>query len=781
MKLTILLLSAIAWNASAASVYRVAVGNSSSYTDSNGKVWVADVSTCTGTAFSTANVIAGTDDDTLYQQGRYGTLRVGCTLPLTVGVYNVTFLFAETRGATAGQRVMNISINGQRVVSFYDIYTAAGGANTAISRTVVSIAQLSTSMQITVDRFIGDVQLNAIEVTSAGTQTTNVKDYGAVGDGVSDDTASIQSAIDRTCAAGGGIVFVPYGTYLLNTAVVSTDTRMFYNLQLCDNLWLRGEPGTKLLQGAGGRHAEVGGAGFAKNTVVSSNTRFNQITWKDNTLNGGWYGTGAVAAGDTSITTTVHADAGNFAAGDYIYIRKDTTTDQMPAELAIVRSANATSGVVTFDHPVMWAMATPSVANVTSLVTKNINISDITIQGSLPLSLTEVVDLQLTNVTLITDTTLGGVEIMKPLDANTIRGAVVDHLVVKVVPGGALSSLELFQRQSSDIIIRNSEIYALSVGFGEYAARIRMENNRFNLVSTASLTEGILIMGKDVLFARNRVDSYGLAAAGAGLIVDYTGAGGEEGNYGQVRIIDNTITLNTAAVGSGTAAILAKGNDMLVQNNDISTTIGSFYARCMLIEGTNAPDMRILGNRFRTKASDDCLVINPGGTTDSIVVADNYLAGSSGTGLLWTNPGSPRSGPGHSVTNNIITGYTTASNLSATAHPDSRQYNNPGIVDIIPNCSSAASPAVCGNKPSGSVVVADAATTVVVNTTAVTANSQILLTPDQSLGTKLGVTCNTTYTTAVVSARTAGTSFTITISADPAGANPVCLSYQIVN
>lgn len=100
------------------------------------------------------------------------------------------------------------------------------------------------------------------------------------------------------------------------------------------------------------------------------------------------------------------------------------------------------------------------------------------------------------------------------------------------------------------------------------------------------------------------------------------------------------------------------------------------------------------------------------------------------------------------------------------------------------NCSSSAAPAVCGSAASGSVVVAAAGTTVTVNTTAVTANSQILLTRDNSLGTKLSVTCNTQSSlvlgTPYVSARTAATSFTITIDVGPT-TDPMCISYTIVN
>ncbi len=41
-----------------------------------------------------------------------------------------------------------------------------------------------------------------------------VTDYGAIGDGTKDNTASIQKTIDTAKAAGGGIVEIPAGTYL---------------------------------------------------------------------------------------------------------------------------------------------------------------------------------------------------------------------------------------------------------------------------------------------------------------------------------------------------------------------------------------------------------------------------------------------------------------------------------------------------------------------------------------------------------------------------------------
>lgn len=96
------------------------------------------------------------------------------------------------------------------------------------------------------------------------------------------------------------------------------------------------------------------------------------------------------------------------------------------------------------------------------------------------------------------------------------------------------------------------------------------------------------------------------------------------------------------------------------------------------------------------------------------------------------------------------------------------------------NCSSTASPAVCGSAAAGSVTVDATATTKTVNTTAVTADSQIMLTVDSSLGSRLGVTCNTTIPVYSVSARTAGTSFVITVTVAPL-TNPACFNYLIVN
>ena len=55
----------------------------------------------------------------------------------------------------------------------------------------------------------------------------NIKDYGAIGDGVTDDTAAIQAAL-TSLSSSGGSVFIPSGTYLVSSNLeVYSNTTIF--------------------------------------------------------------------------------------------------------------------------------------------------------------------------------------------------------------------------------------------------------------------------------------------------------------------------------------------------------------------------------------------------------------------------------------------------------------------------------------------------------------------------------------------------------------------------
>lgn len=77
---------------------------------------------------------------------------------------------------------------------------------------------------------------------SAENLAVNVRELGAVGDGVAKDTAAFQRALDRCSAAGGGEVHVPAGDYLIapielrsrTTLVLEKDARLLGSPDIAD-------------------------------------------------------------------------------------------------------------------------------------------------------------------------------------------------------------------------------------------------------------------------------------------------------------------------------------------------------------------------------------------------------------------------------------------------------------------------------------------------------------------------------------------------------------------
>jgi hypothetical protein len=85
----------------------------------------------------------------------------------------------------------------------------------------VPIVQGGVTKQAAVDILVPFTQAGSGAVTRTAQakmrDTVSVKDFGAVGDGVADDSAAIQDAVD-SLASGGTLVF-PFGTYKINTHI----------------------------------------------------------------------------------------------------------------------------------------------------------------------------------------------------------------------------------------------------------------------------------------------------------------------------------------------------------------------------------------------------------------------------------------------------------------------------------------------------------------------------------------------------------------------------------
>ena len=67
---------------------------------------------------------------------------------------------------------------------------------------------------------------------SADSEPLNLRDFGAVGDGVADDGPAFQSALDALAAAGGGTLYVPEGKYAIATPVAKDFTGLASSISI---------------------------------------------------------------------------------------------------------------------------------------------------------------------------------------------------------------------------------------------------------------------------------------------------------------------------------------------------------------------------------------------------------------------------------------------------------------------------------------------------------------------------------------------------------------------
>lgn len=111
------------------------------------------------------------------------------------------------------------------------------------------------------------------------TSTYNVKDYGAVGDGVALNTQALQAAIDACSAAGGGTVLVPAGQYVTGTIRLKShiELRLAVGAELLGSLSL--DDYARDIQGA------IEAPAFDECLVYAENSENIRITG-DGTING---------------------------------------------------------------------------------------------------------------------------------------------------------------------------------------------------------------------------------------------------------------------------------------------------------------------------------------------------------------------------------------------------------------------------------------------------------------------------------------------------------------
>jgi hypothetical protein len=131
------------------------------YVDGSGNTWAADNSYYGGDTIGTSAPITGTTIPAIYQTALVGTN--GYEIQVPNGTYTVNLKFAELQFSSAGQRLFDISLNYQNVMSNFDIFAAAGGKNRAVDLTFTTTVTSGT-ITILFASENGPPAINAIEI-----------------------------------------------------------------------------------------------------------------------------------------------------------------------------------------------------------------------------------------------------------------------------------------------------------------------------------------------------------------------------------------------------------------------------------------------------------------------------------------------------------------------------------------------------------------------------------------------------------------------------------------
>lgn len=548
----------------------------------------------------------------------------------------------------------------------------------------------------------------------------SVTEYGAVGNNPShDDLPGAQAATDYVASQGGGTVCFPANnssggltTYYFNSyvqhhppggdsynLVTSGDNMTF---AICGGSALGS---VKLIQGPNGAFNTTAGK-FVNGPLSIFNSQLfldpaypiGQNGYQNTVyiLNGnvnGYYPLTSLVSGQTSITTVTAANAGNFAAGDWVITSADTCTTsclvvagaQFPVELNRVVSANGSTGVIVLATPQSQNYSTAYIGKVSGSVRQNIKVSGLILQGADPWFINCTDGVEFEDVQFIVDSSLIMGNKASYANPNAVSNMVMRNSSFDFYPPTATSAnfntFELPQNNSSKMLYDNVSFRVLNgLGFGEFIQKTKIQNSTFNLLGTDSSNGALSPTGYDIQFGPN--NTINSQSTNATILQDSFSQTNYNWLSGKIKIFNNVI--NSYSTTGTTSVVMVSLPDTQVTHNTIIAGPAQ-VAISMQVRGQGAgnisnttliPTNVISGNTLICNATTSlgCLLaVGPYLSNDGGVNSGNTLIGtnSSASGLVLSDNGSSMGGS-ISISGNSYSGFTNnAVVLSPAFHPGS--------------------------------------------------------------------------------------------------------------